>query len=88
MLLATLALCQVLLFESPGCASCKASKRELAKYPHLKVEVYDITRSRELAKSYSVFGAPTLIFIRRGEEIGRVYGYMPPIIKSLAEGCL
>ena len=82
-----LALCKVLLFEQPSCASCKASYRELSKYPNLKVEVYDITKDRELARSYKVLGSPTIIFLKNGEEIGRVYGYMPPLIKSLAEKC-
>lgn len=82
-----LALCQVLLFEQAGCASCKASYRELSKYPNLKVEVYDMVKNRELAKSHRVIGAPTLVFLRKGEEIGRVYGYMPSLIKSLAEKC-
>ncbi|MCS6957053.1 MAG: thioredoxin family protein [Aquificaceae bacterium] len=87
MLTVALAICQVLLFEQPGCASCKASYRELGGYPNLRVEVYDITKDRDLARSYKVLGSPTIIFLKNGEEIGRVYGYMPPLIKSLAEKC-
>ncbi len=87
MLTVALALCHVLLFEQPGCASCKASYSELNKYPNLKVEIYDITKHRELVKSYGVIGTPTLIFLRNGQEVGRVFGYMPPLIKSLAEKC-
>ncbi len=87
MLTVALALCQVLLFEQPGCASCKDSYRELSKYPNLKVGVYDITKDRELAKAYGIIGSPTVIFLKNGQEIGRVFGYMPPMIKSLAEKC-
>lgn len=87
MLTVAVALCQVLLFEQPGCSSCKTSYRELSKYPNLKVEIYDITRDRELVRTYGIIGAPTLIFIKNGQEIGRVFGYMPPMIKSLAEKC-
>ncbi|MDW8433506.1 MAG: thioredoxin family protein [Aquificaceae bacterium] len=87
MLVATLLLCKVLLFEQAGCASCKASYRELSGYQNIRVEIYDINRNRELAKSYGVVGAPTLVFIKGGQEIGRVYGYIPHIIKSLADKC-
>ncbi|MEN3027685.1 MAG: thioredoxin family protein [Aquificaceae bacterium] len=87
MLLTAIALCQVLLFEQAGCASCKASYRELGRYPNLKVEVYDMVKDRELARSYRVIGTPTIVFLRKGEEIGRVYGYIPSLIKSLAEKC-
>ncbi|MFN3870910.1 MAG: thioredoxin family protein [Aquificaceae bacterium] len=87
MLLAFITACQVLLFEQAGCASCKASYRELTKYPQLKVEVYNISQHKELSKTYGVIGAPTLIFLKDGKEIGRVYGYMPPLIRSFAEKC-
>ncbi|MCX8164588.1 MAG: thioredoxin family protein [Aquificaceae bacterium] len=67
--------------------SCKASYRELSNYPNLKVETYDISKNREVAKTYRVMGAPTMVFLKNGEEIGRVYGYVPALIKSLAEKC-
>ncbi len=80
-------LCQVLLFEQEGCASCKASYRELSKYPNIEVKVININRDRDRAKAYGVFGAPLAVFVKEGREIGRVYGYMPPLFKDMVDKC-
>ncbi|RMH80129.1 MAG: thioredoxin [Acidobacteria bacterium] len=88
LLFAMVTLCQVLLFEQPGCASCKQSYRELSQHPSISLQVYDVTKERSLANSYGVFGAPVAIFLREGKEIGRVYGYNPSLLRSLVDRCL
>lgn len=70
----------ILEFSSPGCAPCKAvvtvlnELLEEAKKEELPVTAFsvDITREPALAQKFFVFGVPTLILFKKGEELQRL----------------
>lgn len=68
---------KVLKFYADGCAPCKTLTPILMKVAEehgLEVEEINIEQNTELAQKYKIFGVPTVLFIRDGEEVTRFMG--------------
>lgn len=65
-------LCTILLFGALSCSACaEASKMLSSKYD---VRYVDVSRERSLARSYGVYGVPTVVVLKEGKEVARYYG--------------
>ncbi|WP_459202566.1 thioredoxin family protein [Methanococcus sp. CF] len=74
-------------FYSTNCPACK----ELSPYlDELEDEGYvidriDVNNNGQMAMNYGINLVPTVVFIKDGEEVDRVIGNQPEVIKSKAE---
>lgn len=68
----------ILLFTSPGCASCAGAKRvldEVSSRLGLPVVVADVTEHPEVARAQHVYRAPTIFVVdERGRALSRITG--------------
>ena len=71
----------VVEFWSPGCGPCEmyvSIFEELATIYKAKLVVakYNIDENSKVAKQYGVLGAPTIFFMKKGEIVHRINGYL------------
>ncbi len=64
---------KILMFSAPWCASCKGVK-PIVEALEVEKEIIDVELQTDLALSYGVRNLPALIFIKNGEEKGRLIG--------------
>ncbi len=66
----------VVEFGAAWCGHCKAARpliiAALADYPHVRHMMIEDGKGRRLGRTFAVKLWPTLIFIRDGQEVGRV----------------
>jgi thioredoxin 1 len=76
----------ILDFSSPGCAPCQKISQTLppmlAELQGIAISAYevDITAEPAIASRFFVFGVPTLILFKDGQEIGR-FNSLPKSVK-------
>lgn len=71
----------VVEFWSPGCGPCEMYVpvfEELASLykGKLLVAKYNVDENLQVAKQYGVLGAPTILFMKKGEIVHRTNGYL------------
>ena len=71
----------VVEFWSPGCGPCQMYVpvfEELASRFKGKILIvkYNVDENYQVANQYSVLGAPTILFIRKGKITHRINGYL------------
>jgi thioredoxin-like negative regulator of GroEL len=65
----------LLWFSSPGCPPCRMIEpfmKELSEeYGHVKFWEVDINKHLMVAQSFDILNVPTLVYLRKGKEVGR-----------------
>lgn len=74
-------------FSSPGCGHCRViagAVERIAAEAGSPVELLriDTDRDFELAERWNILSSPTLVFLRDGREVDRMYG--PPVPETLS----
>lgn len=79
-------------FWSPSCAPCQVMGGLLNELgpeyvDRLRIFKINVGQNPLTAEQYRIRGVPTLVFLRRGKEVGRVVGLMPlhPLRQKLNE---
>lgn len=66
---------KILKFEASWCQPCKQLAEEL-KGVEFPIEVMDVEENPEAIDAHGIKGVPTLIFLRNGQEVDRVVGFV------------
>lgn len=61
-------------FYAPWCGPCRALAPTLAQVNNVKVVKVNTDESYNLAVKYRVSSLPTLVFLKEGNEVGRMIG--------------
>jgi len=65
---------EILAFKMPGCAPCKVIAPILEALENVKVEFIDAMEDMDRAIQFKVRQAPTLVYLKDGEEVRRTVG--------------
>ncbi len=70
----------IIEFSSDDCPPCKVLKPILEEFesilPDIKFFEVNISKSKEISDKVTIFGVPTIIFIKNGKEAKRTVGFV------------
>ena len=66
---------KIIKFEASWCQPCKLLTEEL-KNIEFPIEVLDIEDNPQALDKHGIRGVPTLIFLKDGQEVNRVVGFV------------
>ena len=82
---------KILKFWRPGCVNCKVMEPTVTQleeeYPGITFKSVNTAQEQEAADKYNIQSLPTLVFLKDGEEVGRLVGLKPKslVIKKITE---
>lgn len=66
---------KIIKFEASWCQPCKRLAEEL-KDVNFPIEALDVEENPDLTDAHAVKGVPTLIFLKGGQEVDRLVGFV------------